>query len=76
MTNAIYDHKLDVIRVETLINELFIIYNSNPDYGFCSLDVVSMFDNLSMPVHMKEFVMSEINFFHKPSKKKHIEVVS
>lgn len=38
-----------MIRVEDLIEDIYSIYNSNPSYGFCSIDVVSMFDAISMP---------------------------
>lgn len=35
------------------------MYDSNPEYGFCSLDVVSMFDNLSMDA--VRFVLTKMN---------------
>lgn len=31
-----------------MIEELYSIYSGDPAYGFCSLDVVSMFDNIDM----------------------------
>lgn len=34
--------------MDILISDLFVTYRGDSEYGFCSFDVVSMFDNLSM----------------------------
>lgn len=43
-----YDSHLNVLRVDDLINDLYLVHRADSEYGFCSLDVVSMFDRLSM----------------------------
>lgn len=43
-----YDAKLNVLRVEDLIEDMYEVYSGDPAYAFCSVDVVSMFDNIRM----------------------------
>lgn len=39
---------LNVIRVSDLVEEIYSVYDGNPEYCFCSIDVVRMFDCIPM----------------------------
>lgn len=51
---------LNVLRVDDLINDLYLVYRGDPEYGFCSLDVVSMFDRLSMDLVKKAIFLLDM----------------
>lgn len=48
MNYPYFDAKLNVIRVSDLGEEILEVYDDDSSYGFCSLDVVKMFDNIPM----------------------------
>lgn len=43
-----FNKKLNVLRVSELIADIYQVYDGNIGYCFCSIDVVSMFDNIPM----------------------------
>lgn len=46
--NTYLDDSINIYRVEDLIEELYSIYHGGSNYGFFSIDVVSMFDRIPM----------------------------
>lgn len=46
MNYLFYDPKLNVLRVVDLSEDILKAYTGDPLYGFCSIDVEKMFDNI------------------------------